>query len=113
MQLFNNLLENSLRYTDAGGGLQIHGRIDADTLTLAFSDSAPGVTDAQLGKLFERFYRAEGSRNRASGGSGLGLAICANIVAAHNGTLRADHSPSGGISVTVSLPLDDELPRDA
>lgn len=113
MQLFNNLLENSLRYTDAGGGLQIHGRLSADTLTLTFSDSAPGVTDAQLGKLFERFYRAEGSRNRASGGSGLGLAICANIVAAHNGTLRADHSPSGGISVTVSLPLDDELPGDA
>ena len=112
MQLFNNLLENSLRYTDAGGELQIQGRIDAHTLRLTFSDSAPGVTDAQMGKLFERFYRAEGSRSRASGGSGLGLAICVNIVAAHNGTLHADHSPLGGISVTVSLPLN-ELPGDA
>ncbi|WP_312329229.1 envelope stress sensor histidine kinase BaeS [Atlantibacter hermannii] len=112
MQLFNNLLENSLRYTDAGGELQIQGRIDAHTLRLTFSDSAPGVTDAQMGKLFERFYRAEGSRSRASGGSGLGLAICVNIVAAHNGTLHADHSPLGGISVTVSLPLD-ELPGEA
>ncbi|WP_256740274.1 ATP-binding protein, partial [Cronobacter sakazakii] len=48
----------------------------------------------------------------ASGGSGLGLAICANIVAAHGGTINADHSSSGGVSITVSLPLDAVLPGD-
>ena len=112
MQLFNNLLENSLRYTDAGGGLLIQGERQAQRFVLRFSDSAPGVSDEQLAKLFERFYRAEGSRNRASGGSGLGLAICANIVAAHGGTITADHSPSGGVSITVSLPLDAVLPGD-
>ncbi|EOW6510352.1 two-component system sensor histidine kinase BaeS [Cronobacter malonaticus] len=112
MQLFNNLLENSLRYTDAGGGLLIQGERQAQRFVLRFSDSAPGVSDEQLAKLFERFYRAEGSRNRASGGSGLGLAICANIVAAHGGTINADHSPSGGVSITVSLPLDAVLPGD-
>ncbi|NUW58523.1 two-component system sensor histidine kinase BaeS [Cronobacter muytjensii] len=112
MQLFNNLLENSLRYTDAGGGLLIQGECQAARFVLRFSDSAPGVSDEQLAKLFERFYRAEGSRNRASGGSGLGLAICANIVAAHGGTISADHSSSGGVSITVSLPLDAVLPGD-
>ena len=113
MQLFNNLLENSLRYTDAGGELVISAEVTGNRLALHFSDTAPGVNDAQLGMLFERFYRAEGSRNRASGGSGLGLAICQNIVEAHNGTLRASHSPYGGLRVTVDLPLDPDLPRDA
>lgn len=110
MQLFNNLLENSLRYTDAGGRLLIHGEVLQKRLALTFSDSAPGVSDEQLTLLFERFYRAEGSRNRASGGSGLGLAICTNIVEAHGGQIGASHSPSGGVSITVTLPLDSDLP---
>ena len=75
-------------------------------MRLTFADSAPGVSDDQLQKLFERFYRTEGSRNRASGGSGLGLAICLNIVEAHNGRIIAAHSPFGGVSITVELPLE-------
>lgn len=110
MQLFNNLLENSLRYTDAGGELLIQGQFIGDNLVLRFSDSAPGVNEEQLAHLFDRFYRAEGSRNRASGGSGLGLSICQNIVTAHGGTLQASHSPLGGVMVTVTLPLE-TLPR--
>ncbi len=112
MQLFNNLLENSLRYTDSGGSLHITARRSGRMLVIDFADSAPGVSDEQLARLCERFYRAEGSRNRASGGSGLGLAICLNIVAAHGGTLRADHSPFGGVSIKVELPLEHDLPRD-
>lgn len=113
MQLFNNLLENSLRYTDGGGALHISGRQENGHFALTFADSAPGVKDAQLEKLFERFYRTEGSRNRASGGSGLGLAICVNIVEAHGGTIRAAHSPFGGVSITVELPLERDLSREA
>jgi two-component system sensor histidine kinase BaeS len=112
MQLFNNLLENSLRYTDSGGSLLISASQSGDMLILDFADSAPGVTDAQLERLVERFYRTEGSRNRASGGSGLGLAICLNIVAAHGGTLRASHSPLGGVSIKVELPLERNLSSD-
>ncbi|WP_308562468.1 two-component system sensor histidine kinase BaeS [uncultured Klebsiella sp.] len=112
MQLFNNLLENSLRYTDRGGRLQIDVSEDRHTLVIDFADSAPGVTDEQLARLVERFYRTEGSRNRASGGSGLGLAICLNIVTAHGGTLRASHSPLGGVSIKVELPLERHLSRD-
>lgn len=99
MQLFNNLLENSLRYTDSGGRLLISASQTGRRIILDFADSGPGVSDQQLERLCERFYRAEGSRNRASGGSGLGLAICVNIVAAHGGTLRADHSPLAGLAL--------------
>lgn len=106
LQLFNNLLENSLRYTDSGGELRISGLREHGTLTLCWQDSAPGVSEAQLQQIFERFYRAEGSRSRASGGSGLGLSICQNIVAAHGGSLSASHAPLGGIAMTVRLPLD-------
>lgn len=112
MQLFNNLLENSLRYTDSGGQTQVQLMTRDKTLILRFSDSTPGVTDEQLQRLFERFYRTEGSRNRASGGSGLGLAICLNIVEAHGGAIHAAHSPFGGVSITVELPLEREKTRD-
>ena len=112
MQLFNNLLENSLRYTDSGGSLKISAGQHDKTVRLTFADSAPGVSDDQLQKLFERFYRTEGSRNRASGGSGLGLAICLNIVEAHNGRIIAAHSPFGGVSITVELPLERDLQRE-
>ena len=104
MQLFTNLLENSLRYTDAGGGLTISLRTGAEGNRLQFDDSGPGVSDQQLTQLFERFYRAESSRNRASGGSGLGLSICQNIAEAHDGTITAQHSPAGGLRITLNLP---------
>ncbi|WP_413739093.1 two-component system sensor histidine kinase BaeS [Sodalis sp. RH21] len=110
-QLFLNLLENNLRYTDAPGRVIIDGEIQADSLMLRWQDSAPGVDDPQLTQIFERFYRTEGSRNRASGGSGLGLPICQNIVEAHGGHICAAHSPLGGLQITVQLPLDSQAPR--
>ncbi len=104
MQLFTNLMENSLRYTDAGGSLQITLTQKTGYISISFNDSAPGVSDDQLRKIFARFYRTEGSRNRASGGSGLGLAICQNIVEAHGGQIIADHADSGGLQIRVELP---------
>lgn len=101
MQLFNNLLENSLRYTDSGGSLHITARRSGRMLVIDFADSAPGVSDEQLARLCERLPGGRIS-NRASGGSGLGLAICLNIVAAHGGTLRADHSPLAGLALKLS-----------
>lgn len=112
MQLFNNVLENSLRYTDSGGDVHIRAAKTLQSVTVEFADSGPGVSDEQLALLCERFYRTEGSRNRASGGSGLGLAICVNIVTAHGGRLEAGHSPFGGVSIKVELPLDRETSRE-
>ncbi|WP_312242200.1 two-component system sensor histidine kinase BaeS [Pantoea sp.] len=104
MQLFTNLLENSLRYTDAGGKVCVRLWSDAQSWRLTFSDSAPGVDAQQQAQIFERFYRTESSRNRASGGSGLGLAICKNIVDAHGGVICAEHSDLGGLKIALQLP---------
>lgn len=103
-QLFNNLLENAVRYTDEGGVLRIQAAIEGDELRIDFLDSGPGIEAEQLPRLFERFYRGEASRNRASGGAGLGLAICHSIALAHGGSLTADHSPLGGLWLTLRLP---------
>ncbi|WP_208612555.1 two-component system sensor histidine kinase BaeS [Xenorhabdus vietnamensis] len=104
-QLFHNLLENSLRYTNECGKVIIRGYPDQQKWILDLQDSAPGLTVEQCRHVFERFYRCESSRNRASGGSGLGLAICYNIVEAHDGIISAEISPLGGIKIHVELPL--------
>ena len=105
-QLFVNLFENSARYTDAGGVLRVSCRVMADSAVVDLMDSAPGVDEASLPHLFERFYREEASRNRASGGAGLGLAISRAIVEAHHGAIDAHPSPLGGLWLTVRLPLE-------
>ncbi len=104
-QLFDNLLQNSLRYTDPGGELRVHLRENGNnSIVVEWFDSGPGVSDEHLGKLFDRLYRVDGSRNRGKGGSGLGLAICHNIVQAHEGTIEASHSPLGGLRLTIHFP---------
>ena len=105
VQMFRNLLENSARYTNAGGRVRVAARRGAGRLAIDFEDSTPGVPPDALPHLFERFYRVESSRNRANGGAGLGLAICRSIAAAHGGDISADRSPLGGLRVRISLPL--------
>jgi two-component system sensor histidine kinase BaeS len=104
-QLFRNLLRNSLQYTDAGGGLRVEIAREGDALAIDFEDTAPGVPPQSLPHLFERLYRAEGSRSRNTGGAGLGLAICRNIVEAHGGTIEAHPSSLGGLWIRILLPI--------
>jgi len=104
-QLFSNVLENSLKYTDAGGRLKVSLHADDSNVTIDFNDSAPNVPGAELDRLFERLYRVESSRNRLTGGAGLGLAICRNIVAAHNGSITARASSLGGLLIRIELPV--------
>jgi len=104
VQLFNNLFENSARYTDAGGQLQVTARRDGDEVHIDFADSAPGVADPHRERLFERFYRTDASRSRQSGGAGLGLPICRRIVEAHDGRIAALVSPLGGLRIAIVLP---------
>jgi two-component system sensor histidine kinase BaeS len=107
-QLFANLLDNSLNYTSAGGQLEIIVRSGQGTIEIDFQDSAPEVPAQDLGRLFDRLYRVEGSRSRHSGGAGLGLAICRTIVEAHEGTIEALPSPLGGVLISMALPLTGE-----
>ena len=103
-QLFNNLMENAIRYTDPGGRIELIATLEKDTVRVRLDDSPPGVPVEDCPRLFERLYRKESSRSRSHGGSGLGLAICRNIVTAHDGTIRAQPSKLGGLSVIVELP---------
>ncbi|MES2603724.1 MAG: ATP-binding protein [Pseudomonadota bacterium] len=104
LQLFDNLLQNSCRYTNKGGQVQVQAYEQGDHVIVKWFDSEPGVGDKDLEHLFDRLYRVEMSRNRAKGGSGLGLAICQNIVKAHEGTIAAGHSPLGGLQLTITFP---------
>ena len=103
-QLFQNLLKNNLRYTHSPGELYISLAQDKKQIVIKIEDSAPGVPDDALPHLFERLYRVENSRNRATGGAGIGLSICHNIVQAHNGTISAEHSEYGGLCISIVLP---------
>lgn len=104
-QLFVNFLENSIRYTDRGGRVHVGVQQHAGNALIVIEDSAPGVPDDKLTRLFERFYRVETSRSRASGGSGLGLAICYRITQAHRGAIRAEGSSLGGLRIVITFPL--------
>jgi two-component system sensor histidine kinase BaeS len=104
-QLFRNLLRNSLRYTDSGGGLAVTLERSGAGLAIDFQDSPPGVPPDALPRLFERLYRVEGSRSRDTGGAGLGLAIARNICEAHGGRIEARRAPQGGLWIHIELPL--------
>lgn len=104
-QVVRNILVNSMRYTDAPGQTQIRLETVDGWARVSIKDSSPGVPEASLLHLFERFYRVDGSRNRATGGSGLGLAISQGIVNAHGGTITAQHSDLGGLQIVIQLPL--------
>jgi two-component system sensor histidine kinase BaeS len=103
-QVADNLLKNSRRYTDPGGKIRLCAWQTKGNIHFKIEDSPPGVDEELLPHLFDRFYRTESSRNRAAGGAGLGLAICRNIVEAHQGEIRAEPSPLGGLQIVVSLP---------
>lgn len=104
VQLLNNLLENSLRYTDPGGEVRLALGLADGSACLDLQDAAPGVPRPALPRLFERLFRLEASRSRDSGGAGLGLALSRNIVKAHGGHIEARPSPLGGLWIHVTLP---------
>lgn len=104
-QVFANLLENSLRYTDRGGRLVLSTQAVGGQLLIHFDDTAPGVPGEALSRLFERFYRVDDSRSRQHGGSGIGLSVSKSLVEAMGGDISVAHSSLGGLCVTLALPL--------
>ena len=104
-QLLGNVLDNSLRYTDAPGQVVVQIHSDDTQAVITVEDTAPGLSLNDLTLIFEPLYRADPSRGREAGGSGLGLAICQQIAKAHQGAIRAEASPSGGVKFSIELPL--------
>lgn len=103
-QILGNLFSNALRYTPAGGSVEIGVEDLGDQVKVSVRDSGPGIPEADLPYIFERFYRADRSRSRSEGGSGLGLAIARNLAIAHGGWLEAANAPQGGAIFTLTLP---------
>jgi signal transduction histidine kinase len=100
-----NILDNALRYTPAGGRVDISCGVRGDTAWFTISDTGPGIAPDDLPHLFQPLYRGDRSRGAGTGGgTGLGLAIAQRIVTAHDGTLIASNTPTGGASFTASLP---------
>lgn len=108
-QLVSNLLENCLRYARSGELVQIKLEAAAEELRLSVRDHGPGVSDSALEYLFERFYREDASRNRATGGSGLGLAICKKIAEAHGASIEARNHEEGGLMISVTFPREGQI----
>jgi len=96
-----NLLDNALAY---GQRADITVRDEGRAVNVAIADSGPGIPERDIERVFDPFYRVEGSRNRNSGGSGLGLSIARNIAQAHGGAVRLRNLPQGGLEATLVLP---------
>jgi signal transduction histidine kinase len=99
-----NLLDNALRHTPAGGAVRVATLARPDCVQVEVHDTGEGISDEDLPRVFERFYRGEKSRSRETGGSGLGLAIAAGIVEAHGGQIGAESAAGEGTRVWFTLP---------
>jgi two-component system phosphate regulon sensor histidine kinase PhoR len=108
-QVFGNLIENALKYGDAGKRIRVGARLltseAATEVQFTVQDFGPGIAFEHLGRIFERFYRIDKARSRDSGGTGLGLAIVKHIVQAHGGRIWAESELGSGAQFHFTLPL--------
>ena len=102
-RVLDNLVDNALRHTPAGGRVLLGAEMQASGVRFTVGDTGPGVAAADLAHIFERFYRGDGARGR--GGSGLGLAIARSLVELHGGTIGAANVLGAGTTIHFSLPL--------
>jgi signal transduction histidine kinase len=105
VQVMSNLVDNALLYTPEGGHVDLSARVVPDYLEFRVQDSGPGISESELERVFERFYRSDPSRQRNEGGSGLGLAIAKSIVEKHSGSIWAESKPGEGTTIIFQLPL--------
>jgi two-component system OmpR family sensor kinase len=109
-QVMGNLLTNALTHTPPSAAVTVRVSRDGELAVVEVADDGPGISDVDKTQIFERFYRADASRTRASGGSGLGLSIVAGIVRAHNGTVEVLDTPGGGATFRINLPAIGRIP---
>jgi two-component system phosphate regulon sensor histidine kinase PhoR len=102
--ILRNLVENAVIYAPEGTTIVVASRATSDRFLISVADEGPGIPDADLPRIFERFYRVDRARSREAGGTGLGLSIVKHLVGLHGGTVQAANRPEGGAVFTVTLP---------
>jgi signal transduction histidine kinase/CheY-like chemotaxis protein len=106
LQVFDNLINNAVKYTDAGGQIAISSAVDHDEAVIAVRDDGVGMTSDLLARAFDLFVQGTRSLDRAQGGLGIGLTLVRRLVAMHGGSVRATSAGAGrGSELTVRLPL--------
>jgi hypothetical protein len=103
-RVFENVLDNAIRYTPSGGRVSLSVSAATDAIAVEISDTGQGIPPDDIPHIFDRFYRVDKSRNRASGGAGLGLAIAKQIVDMHNGGIAVSSHLGAGTSFVITLP---------
>lgn len=105
IQILINLLTNAVKYCRPGDRVNISTGAENGGAFIRVADTGPGIAPEHLPHLFERFYRVDASRNRATGGAGLGLSICKILAEAHGGTIEVSSTPGSGTSFTLRIPI--------
>jgi signal transduction histidine kinase len=103
-QVLRNLLANAIAHTPRDGQIVVAARQEGGQVAVQVRDTGEGIAPEHLAFVFERFYRADPSRTRATGGAGLGLAIVKQFVEAHGGTVSVESTPGQGATFTFTLP---------
>jgi two-component system OmpR family sensor kinase len=109
-QVLSNLMANALQHTPESADITVRVGTDGDNAVLEVADEGPGMSEQDAARIFERFYRTDSSRARASGGTGLGLSIVDSLVHAHGGTVAVTTAPGKGCRFRVSLPRVADVP---
>jgi two-component system phosphate regulon sensor histidine kinase PhoR len=104
-EVIYNLLDNAVKYSQPGGTVFLRAEIDGERVRISVADQGVGIPEADLPRIFERFYRADKARSRELGGTGLGLSIVKHIVQLHGGTVEAKSEPGKGTTISVLLPI--------
>ena len=103
-QVVGNLLDNAINHTPEGRQVTVSARAADGAIEVAVFDTGAGISQGDLPRLFDRFYRTDPSRDRSTGGAGLGLTIARRLVEAHGGTIEAESVLGEGSSFTIRLP---------
>jgi two-component system phosphate regulon sensor histidine kinase PhoR len=103
-QALSNLVDNAVKYTDAGGEVRLEARREGGDVVFSVRDSGIGISEEEQKRIFERFYRTEKSRSRDAGGTGLGLSIVKHIAEAHRGSVSVESRPHEGSTFTLRIP---------
>jgi two-component system sensor histidine kinase SenX3 len=102
--MFTNLVDNAVKYTPPGGRVEVVGGSEGHEIVIRITDTGIGIPEGKIPRIFERFYRVDKARSKATGGTGLGLSIVRHVAQKHGGRVIVESTPNQGSTFTVYLP---------